>query len=70
MAIVGSLFYAPEIFTFGDADDVWDANARFEVRFLQNITGFVGYRFIDFDREEGGDDEVVNSFQFGLRFAF
>jgi YfaZ precursor len=70
MAIVGSVFYAPEIFTFGDADQVWDANVRFEVQFLQNTTGFVGYRFIDYDREEGGDDEIVESFQFGLRFAF
>lgn len=70
MAIVGSLFYAPEIFTFGDADEVWDANVRLEVQFLENTTGFVGYRLIDFDREESGDDEIVDSFQFGLRFAF
>ena len=69
MAIVGSLFYAPEIFTFGDADHVWDANVRFEVQFLQNTTGFAGYRFIDFDREEDAD-EIVDGFQFGVRFGF
>jgi hypothetical protein len=70
MAIVGNVFYAPDILTFGDADDVWDVNVRYEVQFLQHTTGFVGYRFLNFDREEGGDDSIVNSFQFGLRFAF
>jgi hypothetical protein len=70
MAIVGSVFYAPDILTFGDADHVWDFNLRYEIQFLQNTIGFVGYRLLDFEREEGGDDTIVNSFQFGLRFAF
>jgi len=39
-------------------------------QFLRHTTGFVGYRAIDFEREEEeGDDTIVNSLQVGLRFA-
>jgi hypothetical protein len=30
----------------------------------------VGYRLLDFDRDEAGDDEIVEDVQLGLRFAF
>ena len=70
MAVVGNIFYAPDILTFGDADDVLDFNVRFEVQFVPRAVGFVGYRLLDFDRDEAGDDEIVENVQLGLRFAF
>jgi hypothetical protein len=70
MYIAGDFFYAPDILTFGDADAVIDFNVRYELQFLQNTTGFVGYRLLDFDRDGGGDDEIVDSLNVGLRFAF
>ena len=70
MYIAGDFFYAPDILTFGDADAVIDFNVRYELQFLQNTTGFAGYRLLDFDRENGGDDEIVDSLNVGLRFAF
>lgn len=70
MAVVASVFYAPDILTFGDADSALDFNLRYEVQFLEHATGFVGYRLLEFDRDGGGDDDIVDSFQFGLRFAF
>ena len=70
MAVVGNVFYAPDILTFGDADDVLDFNVRFEVQFIPRAVGFVGYRLLDFDRDEAGDDEIVENVQLGLRFAF
>ncbi len=70
MAVVGNIFYAPDILTFGDADDVLDFNVRFEVQFIPRAVGFVGYRLLDFDRDEGEDDEIVENVQLGLRFAF
>lgn len=70
MAVVGNVFYAPDILTFGDAESVWDFNVRLEVQFLETTTGFVGYRVLDFDRDDGNDDTIVSSFQVGLRFAF
>jgi hypothetical protein len=70
MYIAGDFFYAPDILTFGDADSVMDFNVRYELQFLQNTTGFVGYRLLDFDREDRGKDEIVDTFNVGLRFAF
>ena len=43
---------------------------RYELQFLQNTTAFVGYRLLDFAREGSGDDEIVNTLNVGLRFAF
>jgi OmpA family/YfaZ precursor/EF hand len=70
MYIAGDFFYAPDILTFGDADRVIDFNVRYELQFLQNTTGFVGYRLLNFDRENGGDDDIVDSLNVGLRLAF
>jgi hypothetical protein len=70
MYIAGDFFYAPDILTFGDADRVIDFNVRYELQFLQNTTGFVGYHLLNFDRENGGDDDIVDSLNVGLRFAF
>jgi hypothetical protein len=70
MYIAGDFFYAPDILTFGDADSVMDFNVRYELQFLQNTTGFVGYRLLDFDREGSGEDDIVNTLNVGLRHAF
>jgi len=70
MYIASDFFYAPDILTFGDADAVLDFNVRYELQFLQNTTGFVGYRLLDFDREGGGEDDIVNTLMVGLRHAF
>lgn len=67
---VGRIFYAPDVVTFGDADRVIDFEGRFEVQFLENTVGFVGYRVLNFEREDQGDDKVVNNLQAGLRFVF
>jgi hypothetical protein len=70
MYIAGDFFYAPDILTFGDADSVMDFNVRYELQFLENTTGFVGYRLLHFDREHGGKDDIVDTLNVGLRFAF
>lgn len=70
MSVVASIFYAPDILTFGDADRVVDFNLRYEVQFLRRTTGFVGYRLLDFEREGDGKDDIVSGLQVGLRFAF
>jgi hypothetical protein len=70
LAAVGRVFYAPDIVTFGDSDTVIEFDARFEVRFLPGTTGFVGYRLLNFEREAGGEEKIVNGLHAGLRFAF
>jgi hypothetical protein len=69
MAVVANVFYAPEILTFGESDNVFDFNARFEVQFTSAVVGFVGYRLLEFDRDNG-DDQITDDLQFGVRFAF
>lgn len=68
LAVVGNFFYAPEILTFGDADDVLDFNVRLEAQFMERVAGFVGFRLLNFDRDDGEDD-IVESIQVGARFA-
>ncbi len=69
MTAVGSIFYAPDIVTFGEADDIVDLNARLEIHFVEQITAFGGFRLLTFDRDFGEDD-VVENIQLGVRFAF
>jgi hypothetical protein len=70
MYVVGSLFYAPDILTLGDADHVLDLDARFETQVVENMVGFVGYREFHFDSDEGGDKRAASEIQIGGRFAF
>ncbi len=70
MAVVANIFYAPEIITFDDADDILDVNVRYELQVASRAVGFVGYRLLDRGRDNAGDDQVVEDVQLGLRFAF
>jgi hypothetical protein len=56
--------------TFGDADNILDFNARYELQVSSRAVGFVGYRPLDCGRDNAGDDEIVGDVQPGLRFAF
>ena len=67
---VGSLFYAPDILTLGDAENVVDLDLRGEVEISPGFVGFGGYRVFRFDRDEGGSKRAANEFQFGGRIAF
>ena len=55
---------------FGDADNILDFNVRYELQVSSRAVGFVGYRLLDCDRDNAGDDQVVEDVQPGLRFAF
>lgn len=68
--VVGNIFYSPDIITFGDADDILDFSVNYEVQFLPNTAGFAGYRLLSFDRDTGGEDDIVDALQVGVRFTF
>lgn len=67
---VGSLYYAPDILTLGDAENIVDIDARGELEISPGIVGFGGYRVFRFDSDEVSDKKAANEFQFGARFAF
>lgn len=70
VAGVGEIFFAPDILTFGEADEVIDFSGRLEVEFLERTTGFVGFRVLNFEREGSGEDSIVDSLMGGVRFTF
>jgi hypothetical protein len=63
-------FYAPEILTFGGADNVKDFIARFEMDVIPRLTAFVGYRLLRFDLDDTGDHDFDDTFHIGIRYSF
>jgi hypothetical protein len=72
MHLTGSFYYAPKIITFGDAENMYDITARYEVEFTSSTTGFVGYRLLRYEQEEGGGEEidVDEGIHAGVRITF
>lgn len=70
LAAVGHVFFAPDILSFGEAEEVVDFGGRLEARFLERTTGFVGIRVLNFEREGGGDDTIIDGLTGGVRFTF
>jgi hypothetical protein len=69
LTIVGQAAYAPDILTFGSADNVWDVVARAEVPVTNRVTGFAGYRLFEIDLVQG-KTELEESVHLGLRYRF
>jgi len=69
VTIVGQAVYAPDILTFGSADNVWDVIARAEVPVTNRVTGFAGYRLFEIDLVQG-KTELEESLHLGLRYRF
>jgi hypothetical protein len=67
--IVGRAAYAPDILTFGSADQLWDLTARAELPLTDRITGFGGYRLFEIDLLEG-TNELEESLHVGIHYQF
>jgi YfaZ precursor len=71
LAVTGQAYYAPDILTFGSADNIVDLSARLEVGLADRLILFGGIRLFEFDLTEGEgertlQDEVFAGF--GYRF--
>ncbi|MGH8167199.1 MAG: hypothetical protein ACREQ1_08170, partial [Woeseiaceae bacterium] len=69
VTIVGQVAYAPDILTFGSADNMFDVVARAEIPLTDRVTGFGGYRQFEIDLVEGRT-ELEESIHIGLRYRF
>jgi|GEM_PF-410379 len=69
LAVVGNLFYSPDVLTLGDAEDIIDIDARVEAEIVPEIVGFIGYREFRFNSDEGADKEAASEIQIGARFG-
>ena len=61
--------YAPDILTFGSADNLLDLTARLELPLTGSVIGFAGYRMLEFDLLTG-TREIEESVQVGIRYLF
>lgn len=69
LALVGNIFYSPDVLTLGDAEDIIDIDARVEAEIVPDIVGFIGYREFRFDNDDGDDTEAASEIQVGARFS-
>ena len=59
LAIVGHAYLAPDILTFGSADQLTDLGARAELSLAPRLLGFAGMRWFEFDLTEGGGERTL-----------
>jgi len=67
-SIALSAFYAPDIVTFGNADNIKDLSVTLETRLSESTNLFIGYRVFEFDLEV--DREVDDNMHLGVRHRF
>lgn len=67
--LVGRAAYAPDILTFGSADQLWDVTARAELPLTDRVTGLAGYRLFEVDLLQG-TNELEESIHIGIRYQF
>jgi hypothetical protein len=71
LAIAGHAFYAPDIVTFGSADNLTDLGARVEIRATPRLLVFGGMRWFEFDLTDGTGERTLQEEVFvgaGWRF--
>jgi hypothetical protein len=71
LAVSGQAFYAPDILTFGSADNLTDLSARVELGVAPRVIAFGGMRWFEFELTDGGDERTLQEelfVGFGYRF--
>jgi hypothetical protein len=69
IAAVGHAFYAPDVLTFGSADNLRDLEVRGEIKLMTQLVAFAGYRWFELNGSSGfGDRKLQNQFFAGLRY--
>ncbi|HBS27095.1 MAG TPA: hypothetical protein DD827_08225 [Gammaproteobacteria bacterium] len=66
----GEFFFAPDITSFGDTDQLLDFRLRAEIDVLPSATAFIGYRGINAELSGGGDYDIDENIHLGIRFQF
>jgi hypothetical protein len=71
LALAGQAFYAPDILTFGSADNLTDLSARAELAVTPQLVAFGGMRWFEFDLTEGGGKRTLQQeLFFGAAYRF
>jgi hypothetical protein len=71
LAISGQAYYAPDILTFGTADNLTDLSARVELGVAEQLLAFAGMRWFQFDLTDGSGERTLQEEAFvGLGYRF
>jgi YfaZ precursor len=71
LAISGQAYYAPDILTFGTADNLTDLSARVEFGVSEQLLAFAGMRWFEFDLTDGSGERTLQQEAFvGLGYRF
>jgi len=70
MGVVVEGYHSPKITSFDDLDRFNEASARFEVEIMPSTRGYVGFRFLDAELDNGGDTTLDEEFHLGIRVFF
>ncbi len=71
MAVYVEGFYAPEITSFGDTEEITDYTLGFQIEALPQTIAFIGWRNFEIELDGGGDYEADDgNLHFGVRLTF
>jgi hypothetical protein len=71
LAIAGQAYYAPDILTFGSADNLTDLSARVELAVAERMQAFAGMRWFEFDLTDGSGKRTLQEELFvGIGYRF
>ncbi len=71
LAVSGQAHYAPDILTFGTADNLTDLSARVELDVAEQLQAFAGMRWFEFDLTDGSGERTLQEEVFvGVGYRF
>jgi len=70
IALYGGAYYAPSVFMFGSANNLYDLTAGVQVPFARRLSALAGYRWFRYSLQNSPDDTVENNVFVGLRWDF
>lgn len=70
MGVFAEAFYAPDITSFGEAEEVVEVTAGFEAEVAPSAKGYIGYRFLNVEVEDGGDVDLDKNIHLGVMLEF
>lgn len=70
LALSGQAFYAPDILTFGSADNLTDLSVRAEMRLQPRLSVHAGMRWFEFKLTEGGERTLQEELFAGVGWRF
>jgi hypothetical protein len=71
MAVYARGFYAPDITSFSDTEEIIDYTIRFQLEILPETVGFIGIRHLQINTDDADDyDADDDNIHIGVRFSF